>query len=212
MVRQATQDVIQRRLRCASPDRVAALTHAAPDQVQQYLEWNRDYAVLALHPPSEATNIDNRVKRFGQGFPGLFNINGDPRPHDVRSGSHVGPSFTGALHVTRPGPILLVPKEPFKIVMRTNCLLRIEPDSSIAISGFVVKNHKLSPKSFKYRINFLYIIAFGNKMSPLGFVSQFERVLVYYFGMNADNAPREEISSGAILEGTGGTRVEGTVR
>jgi hypothetical protein len=88
LVSEAVQDVVRRRL--SHVPRFLALVQTESEKVRQYLEWNRDYALLALYPPSEAHRIGGRIQRFGQAFPGLFNFNGKPRAHDLSRDSPDG--------------------------------------------------------------------------------------------------------------------------
>jgi hypothetical protein len=196
MVRNAIEDVARRRLSHAPAFR--KLVQASPDSVQQYLEWNKAYAILALYPQSERPAVESRIRRFGQGFPGLFNINGEPRAHDVRSRTQNAPSFFGSLNIEKPGP-LLAAERLFEVGFRSNCVFRIEPDASIKIGGFIVRSHNRAPKRFKYRIHFVYIVAFGFILTPLNFLEYFERELVLHFGFGADMDQRQEISESIVL-------------
>jgi hypothetical protein len=196
MVRNAIGDVTRRRLSHAPAFR--KLVQATPDSVQQYLEWNKGYAVVALYPPSERPAVESRIRRFGQGFPGLFNINGEPRAHDVRSRARNAQGFLGSLKVEKPGP-LLAAQRLFEVGFRSNCVFRIERDASIKIGGFVVRSDSRAPKRFNYRIHFVYIVAFGSVLTPLNFLEHLERELVLHFGLSADIDQRQEISESLAL-------------
>ena len=199
MVHQAAEEVVRRRLSYVPG--FWELVQATPENVQQYLEWSREYALLALYPPSERRSVDDRVQRFGQAFPGLFNINGEPRAHDVRRDAQGGPRFIGALNVPRRGPLLIAEKS-FRAGFHSSCVFRIERDASIKLGGFVIKSNRQAPKRFKYNVYFAYVVAFGEEVSPVNFIDDFESELVLHFGVTANQQQRQEIAGDRVLEGS----------
>ena len=200
MVRESIRSVIERRLRTARPQRVQELVQSTPDRVRYYLEWNTKYALVGLHPASETSAFESRIERFGHAFPGLFNINGAPRTHDLRPAARDEPGFIGAHELNRRGPILVRGERPFGPTLVTNCLMRIEPNASIALSGLVIKSDKQAPKKFQYKLHFVYIVAFGDQISHFDFVDEYERVLVMYFG-GSDVPISCEVYGAGLAEG-----------
>jgi len=197
-VADAARDIVRRRL--THSEFFGDIVQTAPEKVQQYLEWNDDYALLALYPPSEVMNLERRLKRFGQGFPGLFNIDGKPRPHDVRPGARKIAGFLGGGKLTASG-VLIVSDPLFKAVLHGNCALRVERDASATICSFRLKSGVGAAKRFRYTIYFVYIVAFGDRFSPFNFLQYFESNLVMNFGITSDSSQRRTISGERSIEG-----------
>jgi hypothetical protein len=184
LARRVAEDVVGRRIRTAPAERVDELIQTTPDRVQYYLEANSTYSLLALYPPSESLNIGRRLQRFGQAYPGLFNINGIPRAHDVRRVARSGPAFIGGVRTRTLDAALLLGAEGFGAKIKTNCFLRLEPNTAIALSRVVLKSANRAAKRFTYRLNFIYMMAFGDRALPYDFADHLEKSLVHWLGMN----------------------------
>jgi hypothetical protein len=154
--------------------------------VQYYLEVSSDYGLLALYPRSEASEIDRRIRRFGQAYPGLFNVNGTPRPHNVKKVVPFEPAFIGGVKIKSLDPVLLLGAEGFSARLQTDCFLRLEPNTSAAFSRIILRSGKRAARRFVYHINFVYMMAFGDRALAYDFPDYLENSLVRWFGMSAD--------------------------
>jgi hypothetical protein len=180
LVSEAVQDVVRRRL--SHVPRFLALVQTESEKVRQYLEWNRDYALLALYPPSEAHRIGGRIQRFGQAFPGLFNFNGKPRAHDLRPGARNAVTFVGENVIKKKSLLLTaLTNELFQAEIHTDCAFRIERDASMNIAGIILRSSKQAARQFRYKIHFVYLVGFGITMSPFSFIDDFESYIVNHF-------------------------------
>lgn len=183
LMRKEAEGIIDRRLRTAPAPLVHDILGTAPGKLQYYLETDPAYALISLHPPSEVPKLRQRVRRFGQAFPGLFNINGEPRPHDLRPTAKSQPAFMSKTSYTSHDVFLV--GESFGVILRGNCFVRLERDSSIGLSRLNVQSSKGAPREFKYKVHFIYIMTFGHKFQPYDFGENLDKFCVRHFGLCA---------------------------
>lgn len=182
--------VLSRRVRLAPDHLVRDYIETSPNRVHHYLEDGEDYALVALYPPAEGAKLAARLRRFGQAFPGLFSVDAVPRPHDVRPDRTSQQSFLGGVH-TRGlvGPLLLGAPN-FKSVITTDCLLRLERDTSVSVARLIVRSPS-GLKSFRYKVYFLFAMAFGHIARRHDFAGRFEDNIVRYFERNESQGVTE---------------------
>lgn len=178
--REKVGDVLRRRIHPAPDHLVREYIGTEPHRVQYYLERQDDYALVSLYPPTEARNIDARCRRFGQAFPGLFNVDGIPRSHDVRLSSGFQQGFIGAIQTRSLVGSLIMGADKFRTVIVANCFLRLEPDTSVALTRVRIKSPTRTP-GFRYNIYFAFAVGFGHVAKPHDFVDRFEDTIVRYF-------------------------------
>lgn len=109
-------------------------------------------------------------------------------------------SFIGGVETRSLVPPLLVGSEDFSSLIVTDCFLRVVPDTSIAMTRLSIRSASASPKKFKYRLHFGFIMAFGKQVSLYDFGEHLEGVLVRYLeGTYASG--RQEIADEMVIHG-----------
>jgi hypothetical protein len=174
LLERQVQNMVRRRFETAPEPLTRNLVGTTAERIKSYVEIGGEYSLVSFYPLAEASKLHDRVRRFGQAFPGLFNINETPRAHDMRSTTRPRRSYIGAVKTRSLAAPLLIGSTDFRSVIISDCFLQVMPDTSVAISALQLRSERSAETQFKYKIYFTFVMAFGTKTSHYDFLDQLE--------------------------------------